>query len=196
MVAVDEQDAYWTEDAELVRFDELLRGHREVAHVAYAESLEPAPHCVRLLPEIVDQRRVDESHRPTLEVVGERLAEHQRHEAAVRADYHHRGGTQRAPERIVEPAQPEVQVFGALVMPHAQKLRMPEPPSDPLVHARDSVARKQHGRRRNICSRIRPTQCARSSRNSRPARLTAGRRKLVWSSLRDICRRAPAATMY
>ena len=115
--------------------DELLRGRARVPHVRCAESGEMLFDARWIKPEVVHERRINEKHLARLRVVRERLANDGRHEASPRADHDGCLRPDHAPQRVIEPSEPEVQVVAALRVPHPEHFGVSKQLRYEIVHS-------------------------------------------------------------
>jgi len=96
---------------------------------------EMCAHRVGVLPEFVDEGWVDEDHLAPFEIVGERLAEHQWHKAAERADGDDSPRPDCARQAVVDPPQPEIEIVGPLTVAHSQQVTVLEKSRRPVAHS-------------------------------------------------------------
>ena len=92
-------------------------------------------HRLRVLPEVVDEGGVDKDDLPAFLIVGQRLAEDQGNEAAIRSDDNRLCRANDPGESVIEPSQSEVQVGGALEVPHSHQVGVLKKFRDPIFHA-------------------------------------------------------------
>jgi orsellinic acid C2-O-methyltransferase len=134
VVSVNENQPDLAKRAIRIGFHELLRREWKVTHVVDAVRGEVSHDLVGIRPERVGKGRIDECHDAWLEIILERLGEHERNEAPVRSDDDHLTRADHSSHRIVKPSEPEIEILCPLTMPHAEQIGLFEELRDPLFH--------------------------------------------------------------
>src|SRR5262249_49064026 len=87
-----------------------------------------------ILPEIIDQRRIDENDPTALEVVRQRSCKHEGYKPPIGADNHNRPGPDHPRQGVVDPPKSQVRVLDSLEVSHPRKIGILQQSCRPGAH--------------------------------------------------------------